>query len=271
MSAEVFALPVSSLDTCDGLVIGFGNGGFPPYYFDWYTQTNNDFYSNLDSLCEGFHTLKIIDMIGDSTFVDYFVTDSANWFNWYQNNATYVDTLYLQAENCVIDMNLPVDSAFISNFYYLYSGSGINEDYYYMEMSYFQTGTQYTHSDTVLMQLNGVYLIDFSITCPTKSTARIKTILTTLDYPNILGILDNSKGMFKVYPNPTLTSVTIDFSEMNSNSNIVITDFSGKIIYTEVGVSSKVISVDLKKYSTGMYFVIVENDSGKSVKKLIKQ
>jgi len=271
LSAEVFAFPVTSLDTCDGLALGFGNGGFPPYYFDWQTQTNNDFSYDLDSLCEGFHTLKIVDMIGDSALVDYFVTDSANWFDWYQDNATYVDTLYLQAEDCVIDMNLPIDSTYISSFYYLYSGTGTNEEYYYMEISYYQTGIQYTHVDTVLMELNGVYLIDFSITCPTRSTSRIKTILMTVDYPNVLGIVNNDKSLFKMYPNPAVNTVEIDLGKTNSNSNVFITDFSGKIVYDDFNVNKQNIIVDLKNYSSGLYFVTIISSKGKNVMKLIKQ
>ncbi len=271
LSAEAFAFPVTDLDSCNGFVLGFGNGGFPPYSFDWFTQTNNDFYSELDSLCEGFHVLKIVDMLGDSALVNYFVPDSSNWFNWYLNNGAYVDTIYAQVDNCVIDMSLPLDSASVSNMTYLYSGIGVNEDYYYIEISYFQTGTQYTYGDTVLMELNGVYLIDFSITCPSKSTSRIKTLLITLDYPTILGIHTSTESQFKVYPNPTLNNVTIDLGEMNSNSNILITNFSGKIVYNEVNVNSKSIEVNLKNYSTGLYFVTIENNRGKSVMKLVKQ
>ena len=271
LSVEVFAFPVSALDTCDGFALGFVNGGFPPYNFDWFSQANNENTDELDSLCEGFHTLKVYDNIGDSTFVDYFVTDSSNWYDWYEENATFVDTIYLQTENCVIDMNLPLDSSYISNFYYLYSGIGVNEEYYYMEISYFQTGMQYTFGDTVLMELNGVYLIDFSITCPTKSTARIKTILTTLDYPTILAINKNNQNQFKIYPNPTLNTITIDLGKTNSNSNILITDFSGKIIYNESSVNAKAIKVNLTKYSAGIYFVTVENSTGKNVIKLVKQ
>jgi len=271
LSAEVFTFPVSSLDTCDGLALGFGNGGFPPYSFDWFTQTNNGFYSDLDSLCEGFHTLKVYDNIGDSTFVNYFVTDSLNWYDWYEDNASFVDTIYMQAENCDIDMNLPLDSSNISNFHYLYSGPDLNEDYYYMEIAYFQAGVQYTYGDTTLMELNGVYLIDFSITCPTRSTARIKTIITTLDYPTILSVNTSSQGQFKIYPNPTLNNITIDFGEMNTNSNLLITDFSGKIIYNESSVNTKAIKVNLTNYSAGIYFVTVKNNIGKNVMKLVKQ
>jgi len=271
LSAEVYAFPVTDLDSCNGLALGFGNGGFPPYQFDWFTQTNNDYLPELDSLCEGFHTLKIYDMIGDSASVDYFVTDSANWYNWYQSNATYVDTIYLDAPNCVIDMNLPIDSTSISAFYYLYSGAGLNEDYYYLEISYYQTGTQYTYGDTVLMELNGIYLIDFSIVCPNKSTSRIKTILTTLDYPNILGLKVTKENSFKIYPNPTQSHITIDLGQSQTNSQVQITDFSGKIIYKQANINQKMIKVDLKQFSAGIYFVKIENSLGKNVMKLIKQ
>ena len=272
LRVEVFSYPVSSLDTCDGVAIGSVTGGLSPYVFDWFTQTNNENSDELDSLCEGFHTLKVYDSLGDSTSVDYYVTDSINWYDWYNYNNSYVDTIYMADENCIIDMNLLIDSVNISNLLFLYSGVYSNQDYYLLEISYFQSGNQYVLQDTILLDINGQYLLDFSIYCPSKSVSHIKTIITSFDYPTILGVETKFKvNIINIYPNPTLNNVTIDLGKMDSKSNILITDFSGKIVFNQGNVNSKTIEVNLKSYSSGLYFVTVENNISKSVMKLVKQ
>ncbi|MBL7897539.1 MAG: hypothetical protein JNJ99_03305, partial [Crocinitomicaceae bacterium] len=144
LSGNVFPLPVSNIDTCDAIAYAFTEGGIAPYTYEWFTQPNNGNTSTLDSLCEGFHTLKITDNIGDTTLVNFYVTDTANYFNWYDTTYTgFVDTLYIDAPNCILDYSIPLDSAFISQFYYLSPDTIPPGDLYFIEISYYQSGTLY--------------------------------------------------------------------------------------------------------------------------------
>jgi len=272
LRVEVFSYPVSSLDTCDGDGIATVTGGLPPYVFDWFTQTYNENVGELDSLCQGFHTLKVFDSLGDSALVDYYVTDSINWYNVYNDNDSYVDTIYIVDENCVVDFNLLIDSVNISDLVFLYSGVYANQDYYLFEMSYFQAGNQFIVQDTILLDITGQYLLNFSFYCPTKSISQIKTIIISLDYPTILGVKSTYKSeIINIYPNPAVNTVAIDLGKTNSNSNVFIIDFSGKIVYDDFNVNKQNIIVDLKNYSSGLYFVTIINSKGKNVMKLIKQ
>jgi uncharacterized delta-60 repeat protein len=273
LSAEVFALPVSALGVCDAEVYGYGIGGFPPYYFDWFTQVNNDYSDINDSVCEGIHTLKVIDVIGDSIFVDYYVTDSINWYSWNLNNTNFVDTIYMVTENCNLNLSQPIDSSYISNLFYLYSGNGVNEDYYYLEISYFQTGNQYFYGDTVLLENNGLYLIEFSVFCPQKSVSRIKTILTSFDYISILGIKQvyNDDLNVSVFPNPTNGNVTIILGKENTNSKISIIDITGKILYKKSNINTQTTEFSLMDISSGIYFIKIEIQGRYQILKLIKE
>jgi hypothetical protein len=74
-----------------------------------------------------------------------------------------------------------------------------------------------------------------------------------------------SKEMFKVYPNPTNSDITVDVSTKNSILQIV--DITGKTVYTETLSQGKNnIQLDLEN---GVYMVIINNNFETQVEKLI--
>lgn len=102
----------------------------------------------------------------------------------------------------------------------------------------------------------GTYQLDLSIT-RTPATA-------TLD------ILDDS-NIINVYPNPASDFVIIDLSNhQNSLVSINISDIKGRAVYSDLDIHSKQISIPLLDFKSGMYVLMMVDDSGKKFsKKLI--
>jgi len=259
MQGEVFALPVTSIDTCDGIAFSNLNGGVPPYEYDWFTQANNQNSDILDSLCEGSHILKITDNIGDTVLVDYWVTDTANFFTWYDSTLNFVDTIFIQGSNCLIDYSLPLDSANITQLSFISMDSIPPGELYFIEVTYYQAGMTYVHQDTISMDADGWYLIYFSVYCPSKSFNSIKSMLFTLEFPKILELTNQGNTMnLNLFPNPTNDQITI--SELPENGSILITNLLGEQLFMRQ-ISSTKETIDLSSFPDGTYFIHVKNEN----------
>jgi|TARA_B110000238_G_scaffold188598_1_gene219788 hypothetical protein len=88
-------------------------------------------------------------------------------------------------------------------------------------------------------------------------------------------VIDMINSTFKVYPNPTLDNVTIEFiSLINKDFGISIVNVLGNRIFEERlydfnGEFNK--KIRLSEYKKGIYFILIESDNGVINKKLILQ
>src|SRR5690606_21696077 len=85
----------------------------------------------------------------------------------------------------------------------------------------------------------------------------------------VIGIDDkNSSKNIAVYPNPAKSVLNI--SGLQNNSNVVITDVSGKIManYT---INNNQTSIDIHDFSSGVYFIRISNDELIYVTKFMKE
>lgn len=267
---EVFALPVSVPDSCNAVATAFAVGGVPPYYYDWLTLPNPQVGQTADSICVGIHTLKVTDNIGDSVFVDYYVTDSANFYYWYDTFfSSFVDTIYVSAPNCLLNYSLPLDSGWISDTYYIGPDTIPFYELYFIEIVYYQTGTMYVHQDTISLNDYGVYLLDFSVYCPIKSlsSGEIKTFLTGF---NAYLTNASNKGdaiKMQIYPNPA--NAKIHVSGITEGSQIEIFDMRGRLVHSFV-LSSANHTVDIVDWPNGIYFVRAQSLTESVTLKFVK-
>ncbi|MBL7897270.1 MAG: T9SS type A sorting domain-containing protein [Crocinitomicaceae bacterium] len=268
---EVFAYPVSVYDTCDANAISFGYGGVPPYSFNWVSQADLDFLSSCDSLCIGYYSLEITDNIGDSIFVDYVVTDTSNYSIWIDVAGIYGDTTYTTSQNCLIDMQLSVDSIQITNMYYI-SSSWVGMDLYFLELTYFQNGVGYLHQDSILTNGSGPLLIYFSVYCPFKSVTDIKSILFEVDFPEILSTNEKQhKNFFNLYPNPNNGNFALQFDKIVTSGELEIYNLMGQRIYymTLSNTDQINISNEIWNCMSGNYMIRVTTDHNVSTQILI--
>ncbi|GAA0894726.1 hypothetical protein GCM10009122_44070 [Fulvivirga kasyanovii] len=75
----------------------------------------------------------------------------------------------------------------------------------------------------------------------------------------------------QVYPNPTEGVVTLDFQETRVNTHISIQNISGQILYSRYYSEVKKVSLNLDKYSEGVYFVDVANNELNRTVKIFKK
>jgi len=88
-----------------------------------------------------------------------------------------------------------------------------------------------------------------------------------------LSVNDFAFDGFKMYPNPTNGLLTIESTLSLLNSKVAIYDVTGRTLMNKVNVKhvdDTSLSIDMSQLSTGAYFVSIETDSNKIVKRIIK-
>ncbi|MEX1003623.1 MAG: S8 family serine peptidase [Crocinitomicaceae bacterium] len=106
----------------------------------------------------------------------------------------------------------------------------------------------------------------------TSSTAKFAYTLY-LDQSDV-GIAENGKSDFDIYPNPANSSVTIQFnSDYNSNSSIHLYSLTGELVKTiaenkEIN-SSIPVTFSINDLSDGLYFVVVRSSNDQFIRKLV--
>jgi len=81
------------------------------------------------------------------------------------------------------------------------------------------------------------------------------------------GINTLSDNVFAIYPNPSNGVFNI-ITTSNSNSEIIISDVSGKVVYNN-NTNLNNVSVDLSEVNKGIYIVKVTNETGVKVERII--
>ena len=76
---------------------------------------------------------------------------------------------------------------------------------------------------------------------------------------------------FSVYPNPSSDNITIQLGEENTeNTSVKIINTYGTVLYkNKITTNEKMIHIDVSSYAAGTYFVMVENERVKGVKKVV--
>ncbi|MDX2430853.1 MAG: T9SS type A sorting domain-containing protein [Bacteroides sp.] len=69
-------------------------------------------------------------------------------------------------------------------------------------------------------------------------------------------------GGFKLYPNPSSGSVTVEFALPHPNP-IVVTDLFGREIYRMNGTMDKTMVLELPNLESGIYLINFDNQQGR--------
>ena len=94
-----------------------------------------------------------------------------------------------------------------------------------------------------------------------------------LDNIKVDGTLSNDEffsSKFATYPNPANNNVTISSSENILLSEVVITDINGRTVSTNKINNLTEAQINVSELTSGIYFMNLTTDSGKAVKKFIK-
>ena len=78
--------------------------------------------------------------------------------------------------------------------------------------------------------------------------------------------------VFRIFPDPVTSKLTISFEAIPTpGSEISVFDLNSTIVLGPVGISDKIIDLDLSNLSEGIYFVCVSTVNGNTIKRVIKQ
>lgn len=99
--------------------------------------------------------------------------------------------------------------------------------------------------------------------------------ITNFLYPKVSltpGIQEtNQSSKISIYPNPFQSLLKVKLNGLHSETTITITSSFGQTIFENTFIEiENSIEIDLQSLPTGIYFIQVENDSMKTVKKIIK-
>jgi hypothetical protein len=98
--------------------------------------------------------------------------------------------------------------------------------------------------------------------------ANLHTLLSPTT-PAWVGLHENKKNNFEIYPNPTENKVNIKFID-HSIKKILLTDLKGNILQ-EIESSEKEVQLSLEKVSSGIYFVAIKEENQISYQKISKK
>lgn len=183
----------------------------------------------------------------------------------YKSGSVYINSpiiyeLFLLTNNSLDVDNYKNDLNFIVGEFYQGNDTTIEqignvEDFITTLMD---TSKTYTHvvfsiGDT----LGGIAFVGFAIDYTVDATSSIDT--EVIEVSNT-----------RVYPNPVMNSLNIEFETINTDTEVEIYSTNGQLMYKDVeyrnfGINK--VSVDMSNYQSGMYIVRLGNE----VKKVIKQ
>ena len=115
-----------------------------------------------------------------------------------------------------------------------------------------------------LSSLGNVKGLIFSLTS-SKDMTPSYYCMDDLTYTNVVSVENTVKQKISIFPNPATDYVNINNV---SNSNIKINDITGKNVYTKNNCSENEI-INISNFTSGMYFIIIENNKYIITKKLI--
>lgn len=117
---------------------------------------------------------------------------------------------------------------------------------------------------------NGTYTYDVSATGYVSQTG-LEVIVdganenVTIDLEAVVSINQDIANNVIIYPNPVSSIVNIEAKEFD---NIQIIDATGKVVYNEIIVNNTT-SINIEKYSKGLYIIKLSNDNNSVTKRLI--
>jgi trimeric autotransporter adhesin len=88
-------------------------------------------------------------------------------------------------------------------------------------------------------------------------------------YPNVINATGNIQLEFiKVFPNPVQDHLTIELPN-NGNSVFELYEYSGRMLL-RINSNERVTDIDMRKYSSGVYYLIIGNEKNETIRRVVK-
>lgn len=87
----------------------------------------------------------------------------------------------------------------------------------------------------------------------------------------MMGTSESELSAFKIYPNPSKGEINISVKDLKGNFEVVISDMTGKKVYSEAFINQEQIKINTTSFTKGIYVVsIVKDKQARSQKVVVK-
>jgi len=125
--------------------------------------------------------------------------------------------------------------------------------------------------DKPFIDTNLAPLVVIDATTPVRDSLTFDLHTTWLELVTSVGVKElGNHNRFRIYPNPNKGTFTLEFSLVQPESEIIISDVLGREIYKS-RISDQKSSISIQSYPKGIYFINVLNENGIFVAKIIHQ
>jgi uncharacterized delta-60 repeat protein len=262
---NMFSMPSDATDCVGEFAVDIsGNTDFELIIDNGAQTATSSGYSLFTGLCAGVHDLQIVNFCGDTTEIPFVIPVDSNYvFNNPFIDSLAQDSLGVTFENCDI-YYAGIDTAYIDSIWA--TGNTVNVIWNIIDSN----GSNLDTTTYELNNGNGVYWLQLSVFCPTKSVEEYFSVTEAIYFEDgnvsTAGMSENYIDNFGLYPNPTTDLVTVEFE--GANAHYTIYDAQGKRIQTSIILSGGTVS--LRDLQTGVYFFELTTESGRTVKRVVK-
>ena len=85
-----------------------------------------------------------------------------------------------------------------------------------------------------------------------------------------MDVMDLDSKSFDVYPNPTEGMLNINLAGYGNNTNVKILDINGRVI-ENFNMEENHKALNIERYNTGIYLIVIEGDNKIDSKRFIKE
>ncbi len=260
---------VSAFGLCDGSASLSVSDGTPPYTYQWNTGETGTQISNK---CSNKYSVIVTDSRGIKDSVNVYIAEpNAPIVNPNPFGVTN-DTLIKVHDTCIVNYELPIDSAHISS-YTLVDSSTVRVNF-----RFYQGGTAYDFESDYEYTAEGNTLIVLDAKCTGTFTRMLKSTTVSqvinIQYNQIgrtqvldAGILENLVPKITVYPNPTNDVIHIGGQTSTINQIIVLNQNGVEVL------RSTQLDIDLSELTPGTYYLRILDKTGTTlnVEKVVLQ
>lgn len=222
-----------------------------------YTLNNTDFTNSsvteFDPIDRSFTTtsLNAPSGCGASVFADNNV-----YYHRYDNNSDWVDT------NATLNLFKVADQSITTVYPNLMNVYGMADDVLNSQI-YLTTTDFFSYGKAYIMDYTGLLTDSFDVGISAGNIA--------LDVRDLVSIDEEVENTgFNIHPNPSSSIVYIEADNVTDSYELLITDITGRQVYSELvnQVISK--SIDMTGWANGVYMISITSDQGKFVNKVVK-
>lgn len=270
---------VSSFGLCDGSASVTVTKGTPPYTYNWSSGATS---SSISGKCSDIYIVNVSDSQGLKDSIECYIAESVQ--NIQQPPILYIpiDTLITNYDTCIVDYNLPIDSAFATTF------TMLDSTHLSVDFEIYQGGNKIVFNALFSFDTVGIIVLNLQLNCKGTFLRMLKSTVInqavdlqysqigktqSVDHNNFALNIEslNTVENVLIYPNPFSTQTTLSIPKEVRNASIIIVDLLGTTIKT-IHFSGTQIILEKGELSSGVYFVqVLTNDVVLTTKKVVIQ